>query len=146
MVAINPQQTNGAVPVFGNFARKSSVHFDDLGNARRLNAGEEFGEGRIEMIFHVRAEIRQARVGIDGYDWAQTIIRRDSAQHYRGFAFEAADFDDGALSRRAGRESTEKASLIFDQEPGHEAGAFPGAFYGLIDVVGQAGHELFLHL
>jgi len=80
-------------------------------------------------------------MGIDGDDGSLVVLGGDGGEHDGGFAFEAADFDDGALRGSASGQSAEEAEFVVGEEAGDTVSALKGVVQSLVNVVGQLNHE-----
>jgi hypothetical protein len=81
-------------------------------------------------------------VRVDGDDLSESISSGDGSKHDRRFAFEAANFDDGALRGSTGSQCAEEAKFILSKETWNGVSALKRDFYCLIEIVGQSNHQI----
>lgn len=79
---------------------------------------------------------------VDGDDLSESISSGDGSKHDRRFAFEAANFDDGALRGSTGSQCAEEAKFILSKETWNGVSALKRDFYCLIEIVGQSNHQI----
>lgn len=105
-----------------------AMRLNRTGNAGGLEIAEKSfkrgcaGRGAVRGQLGVIEGVR-----VNGHHGAKAVMLRDGGQHHRGFAFEAADFDDCARGRRAGGGDAQEIGFSFSKESRETAGGAPGA-------------------
>ncbi len=125
MIAIDPKQTDGAVPFRANFARWRSVSLYQLPQT-------SLTQGRLEIVERstgsgkIGVGLRRLVMRIDTHYLAQIVRLRHGSDSNSGFAFEAADFQTYAAFRSRCGQHAKCAKLAIPDIAFHVARLLPG--------------------
>ena len=110
MIAIDPEETDGAIPANGDLARRGAVCFDFIAQAGLREGAFEIVEGGAGGV-EVGIGFAGGVVGVDADDLAEVEGGGDGGDADGGFTFEAADFDVDATGGGGSGEHAEGAEF-----------------------------------
>ena len=136
VVAVDPEQTDGAAPSLRHLAGGRAMHLDMLLDSSAADVRHEFIEGRRFSAEHGIGD-GGCGVRIDADHRTKSVVRGERRQTHHGLAFEAADLDDHAGAGRTGGEQAEGAEFELANVAGNVMRALPGGVDYGFEIGGQ---------